>query len=163
VNVVSITLNNLAATTMFGAAIGATLRPGDRVLLSGDLGSGKTTLARAIGVALHAEPELTSPTFILVAEHRGDLPIWHVDAYRLPVGSDALRAGVIDERQEHGVTLIEWPEHLEGLGAEGTGVLSIHLAAAEQDGTRSAAISGARPELLAVLHEMYGMSEDDRG
>jgi tRNA A37 threonylcarbamoyladenosine biosynthesis protein TsaE len=70
---------------------------------------------------------------------------------------------VIDERQEHGVTLIEWPEHLEGLGAEGTGVLSIHLAAAEQDGARSAAISGARPELLAVLHEMYGMSEDDRG
>ena len=160
---VTITLDSLAATTALGAAIGASLRPGDRVLLSGDLGSGKTTLARAIGVALHAEPELTSPTFILVAEHRGDLPIWHVDAYRLPPGSDALRAGIIDERQQHGVTLIEWPEHLEGIGAEGTGVLSIHLAAAADDGARSAVISGARPELRAVLDTSFGASEGDRG
>ena len=162
-SVVTITLGSLAATTALGAAIGASLRPGDRVLLSGDLGSGKTTLARAIGVALHAEPELTSPTFILVAEHRGDLPIWHVDAYRLPPGSDALRAGIIDERQQHGVTLIEWPEHLEGIGAEGTGVLSIHLAAAADDGARSAVISGARPELRTVLDASFGTSEGDRG
>ena len=162
-SVVTITLGSLAATTALGAAIGASLRPGDRVLLSGDLGSGKTTLARAIGVALHAEPELTSPTFILVAEHRGDLPIWHVDAYRLPPGSDALRAGIIDERQQHGVTLIEWPEHLEGIGAEGTGVLSIHLAAAADDGARSAVISGARPEFRAVLGTSFGTSEGDRG
>ena len=162
-SVVTITLGSLAATTALGAAIGASLRPGDRVLLSGDLGSGKTTLARAIGVALHAEPELTSPTFILVAEHRGDLPIWHVDAYRLPPGSDALRAGIIDERQQHGVTLIEWPEHLEGIGAEGTGVLSIHLAAAADDGARSAVISGARPEFRAVLDASFGTSEGDRG
>jgi tRNA threonylcarbamoyl adenosine modification protein YjeE len=163
VSVVTITLGSLAATTALGAAIGASLRPGDRVLLSGDLGSGKTTLARAIGVALHAEPELTSPTFILVAEHRGDLPIWHVDAYRLPPGSDALRAGIIDERQQHGVTLIEWPEHLKGIGAEGTGVLSIHLAAAADDGARSAVISGARPEFRAVLDTSFGTSEGDRG
>jgi len=163
VNVVTIALDGLAATTALGAAIGASLLPGDRVLLSGDLGSGKTTLARAIGVALHAEPELTSPTFILVAEHRGDLPIWHVDAYRLPVGSDALRAGVIDERQQRGVTLIEWPEHLEGLGAEGTGVLSIHLAAGDEDGARSAVISGARPELRAMLDTAFDTSEGNRG
>ena len=153
-NVVTITLGSLAATTALGAAIGASLRPGDRVLLAGDLGSGKTTLARAIGAALHAEPELTSPTFVLISEHRGDLPIWHVDAYRLPVGSDALRAGVIDERQQHGVTLIEWPEHLEGLRVAGTGVLSIHLEAAADEGIRIAVIRGARPELLAVLGSM---------
>ena len=150
-NVVTITLGSLTATTSLGAAIGASLRPGDRVLLAGDLGSGKTTLARAIGTALHAEPELTSPTFILISEHRGDLPIWHVDAYRLPVGSDALRAGVIDERQQHGVTLIEWPEHLKGLGVAGTDVLSIHLEAAADESARTAVIRGARPELLAVL------------
>ena len=161
-SVVTIPLGSLTATTALGAAIGASLRPGDRVLLSGDLGSGKTTLARAIGAALHAEPELTSPTFILVSEHRGDLPIWHVDAYRLPPGSDALRAGIIDERQQHGVTLIEWPEHLEGIGAEGTGVLSIRLAAAD-DGARSAVISGARPEFRAVLDTSFGTSEGDRG
>lgn len=162
-SVVTIPLGSLAATTALGAAIGASLRPGDRVLLSGDLGSGKTTLARAIGVALHAEPELTSPTFILIAEHRGDLPIWHVDAYRLPPGSDALRAGIIDERQQHGVTLIEWPEHLEGLGAEGSGVLGIHLATTADEGTRSATIRGARAELLAALDTALGTSGSARG
>ena len=162
-SVVTIPLGSLAATTALGAAIGASLRPGDRVLLSGDLGSGKTTLARAIGVALHAEPELTSPTFILIAEHRGDLPIWHVDAYRLPPGSDALRAGIIDERQQRGVTLIEWPEHLEGLGAEGAGVLGIHLATTADEGTRSATIRGARAELLAALDTALGTSGSARG
>jgi tRNA threonylcarbamoyladenosine biosynthesis protein TsaE len=163
VNVVTIALDSLAATAALGAAIGTSLHPGDRVLLSGDLGSGKTTLARAIGVALHAEPELTSPTFIYVAEHRGDLPIWHVDAYRLPVGTDALRAGVIDERQEQGVTLIEWPEHLGGLDGEEPGTLRVLLAAVEPDGARSATISGARPGLRAVLATTFGLSEGDRG
>ena len=162
-NDVTISLGSLAATTALGAAIGASLRPGDRVLLSGDLGSGKTTLARAIGVALHAEPELTSPTFVLVSEHHGDLPIWHVDAYRLPVGSDALRAGVIDERQQRGVTLIEWPEHLEGLGAEGADVLSIHLAAGDGDGARTAVIRGARADLRAALDAAFDTNEGDRG
>lgn len=162
-NDVTIALGSLAATTALGAAIGASLRPGDRVLLSGDLGSGKTTLARAIGVALHAEPELTSPTFVLVSEHHGDLPIWHVDAYRLPVGSDALRAGVIDERQQRGVTLIEWPEHLEGLGAEGADVLGIHLAVGDGDGARTAVIRGARADLCAALDAAFDTNEGDRG
>ncbi len=162
-SVVTISLRGLDATTALGAAIGASLRPGDRVLLSGDLGRRKTTLARAIGAALHAEPELTSPTFILISEHRGDLPIWHVDAYRLPPGSDALRAGIIDERQQHGVTLIEWPEHLAGLGAEGADVLSVHLAAAADEGTRSAVIRGAQPDLRAALDDVFGTSGGGRG
>ena len=158
---ITIRLTDLAATTALGAALGASVRAGDRILLSGDLGSGKTTLARAIGAALHAEPELTSPTFILVAEHRGDLPIWHVDAYRLPLGSDALRAGIIDERQGLGVTLIEWPEHLEGLGAEGSGTLRIHLATANEQDARTAVIHGAGPELRAVLESSFNATGAD--
>jgi len=161
VNAVRIRLTDLAATTTLGAAIGASLHAGDRILLSGDLGSGKTTLARAIGAALHAEPELTSPTFILVAEHHGDLPIWHVDAYRLPPGSDALRAGIIDERQARGVTLIEWPEHLEGLEGEGSGTLRIHLAAAHEQDARIAVIRGAGPELRAVLESKLTVTGTD--
>lgn len=161
-NVVTITLESPAATMSLGAAIGDSLRPGDRVLLAGDLGSGKTTLARAIGAALHAEPELTSPTFVLVSEHRGDLPIWHVDAYRLPVGSDALRAGVIDERQRHGVTLIEWPEHLKGLGEGGKDTLSVHLEASADGTARIVAMHGVRPELLAALSAKFHCSTSTR-
>lgn len=146
-----LTLDGLDASRRLGAAIGRTLRPGDRILLSGDLGSGKTTLARAIGSALHAEPELTSPTFILVSEHAGDLPIWHIDAYRLPPGSDATRVGILDERQEHGVTLIEWPEHLDGLLLEGEGVLSVQLRSSENGDARVASLTGAGPALLGSL------------
>jgi hypothetical protein len=61
------------------------------------------------------------------------------------------------------VTLIEWPEHLEGIGAEGTGVLSIHLAAAADEGTRSATIRGARAELCAALDTALGTSGSARG
>lgn len=105
-------LVDLAATEMLGAAIAATLLPGDRVLLSGDLGAGKTTLARAIGTSLGAVPPLASPTFVLVSEHAGRLPIWHGDAYRLDPGSDPRLAGFVDERQAGGVTILEWPERV---------------------------------------------------
>jgi tRNA threonylcarbamoyladenosine biosynthesis protein TsaE len=158
VTLITVSLGSLAETTSLGTAIGASLSPGDRILLSGDLGSGKTTLARAIGSALHAEPELTSPTFVLVAEHQGDMPIWHVDAYRLPAGSDALRAGIIDERQQHGVTIIEWPEHLEGLVSAGVNVMRIHLAVAAGGEQRTAEIRGARPALGAALHALFHQS-----
>ena len=149
-NVVNLTLTNLEATTSLGAAIASSLR----ILLVGDLGSGKTTLARAIGAALRAEPALTSPTFILVSEHRGDLPIWHVDAYRLPVGSDPIRAGIIDERQQRGVTLIEWPEHLEGIETADPNVLQIHLTSTDDESSRIAEIRGARPELLTAVNSL---------
>ncbi len=156
---VTIPLHDLEATRALGAMVGSSLRPGDRVLLFGDLGSGKTTLARAIGATLHAEPELTSPTFVLISEHRGDLPIWHVDAYRLPIGSDALRAGVIDERQRAGVTLIEWPEHLVGLSEGGVETLSIQLVAGTDERVRFAEIRGSRPDLLVALNLFLGRPE----
>jgi tRNA threonylcarbamoyladenosine biosynthesis protein TsaE len=66
-----IELNDLAATQRLGTIIAHHLRAGDRLLLIGEVGSGKTTLARAIGSALHADPPLTSPTFLLVSEHQG--------------------------------------------------------------------------------------------
>ena len=70
---------------------------------------------------------------------------------------------LVDERQQHGVTLIEWPEHLEGLGAEGAAVLGIHLATTADEGTRSATIRGARAELLAALDTALGTSWSARG
>lgn len=144
-------LRDLTATEALGCAIAATARPGDRILLKGDLGSGKTTLARAIGSALHAEPALTSPTFILVSEHQGEMPIWHADAYRLAVGSDALGSGIIDERQVHGITLIEWPEHLTGLDLSGDSVLQVRLTARPTNEHRGAHLLGVRPELHAAI------------
>ena len=107
-----IRLTDLADTARLGAVIAPLLVAGDTLLLNGDLGAGKTTLARAIGEALKADPPLASPTFVLASEHSGRLPITHIDAYRLDVASDPIALGLIEPRSALGVTIVEWPERL---------------------------------------------------
>ena len=101
-----------AATTALGRALGAVARAGDLVCLWGDLGAGKTHLAKAFGAGLGVTETIISPSFILMAEYQGRLPLFHVDPYRLVSAEDALQGGLLDERQSTGVTLIEWPERL---------------------------------------------------
>jgi tRNA threonylcarbamoyladenosine biosynthesis protein TsaE len=101
-----------AATSDLGRALGAVAEPGDLVCLWGDLGAGKTHLAKAFGAALGVTETITSPSFILMAEYEGRLPLFHIDPYRLASAEDALAGGLIDERQATGVTLVEWPERL---------------------------------------------------
>lgn len=101
-----------------GAAIGAALAPGDVVLLSGDLGAGKTTLARAMLKVRGLAGEAPSPTFAIVqpyAPPEVDLPIAHVDLYRIEAEEELIELG-LDEYLYDGALLIEWPERL---GAQG--------------------------------------------
>ncbi len=103
-----------AGLRAFGARLAALLRPGDAVLLSGDLGAGKTTLARAILVGLGHAGEVPSPTFTLVEPYAGRalrLPVVHADLYRLEPGAPVDDLG-LDEALEAGVLLLEWPERL---------------------------------------------------
>ena len=101
-----------AATSRLGRALGAVAQAGDLVCLWGELGAGKTQLAKAFAVGLGVSETVTSPSFILMAEYRGRLPLFHIDPYRLATAEDALAGGLIDERQREGVTLVEWPERL---------------------------------------------------
>ncbi|HET9755238.1 MAG TPA: tRNA (adenosine(37)-N6)-threonylcarbamoyltransferase complex ATPase subunit type 1 TsaE [Candidatus Limnocylindrales bacterium] len=101
-----------AATSALGGALGAVAEAGDLVCLWGDLGAGKTHLAKAFGAGLGVTEIITSPSFILMAEYEGRLPLFHIDPYRLASAEDALAGGLIDERQATGVTLVEWPERL---------------------------------------------------
>ncbi len=101
-----------AATSALGRALGAVAEAADLVCLWGDLGAGKTHLAKAFGAALGVTETITSPSFILMAEYEGRLPLFHIDPYRLASAEDALAGGLIDERQATGVTLVEWPERL---------------------------------------------------
>jgi tRNA threonylcarbamoyladenosine biosynthesis protein TsaE len=100
------------ATTSLGEAMGRVAHAGDVLCLWGDLGAGKTHLAKAIGAGLGVTETVTSPSFILMAEYAGRLPLFHIDLYRLADASDALSGGLIDDRQAGGVTLVEWPERL---------------------------------------------------
>ncbi|MFL5671753.1 MAG: tRNA (adenosine(37)-N6)-threonylcarbamoyltransferase complex ATPase subunit type 1 TsaE, partial [Chloroflexota bacterium] len=100
------------ATTALGVALGQVAEAGDVLCLWGDLGAGKTHLAKAIGVGLGVTETITSPSFILMAEYTGRLPLFHIDLYRLDDASDALAGGLIDDRQSAGVTVVEWPDRL---------------------------------------------------
>lgn len=100
------------ATARLGAALATVARAGDLLCLWGDLGAGKTHLAKAFGAALGVTDTITSPSYILMAEYQGRLPLFHIDPYRLIDAADALAGGLIDERQADGVTLVEWPERL---------------------------------------------------
>lgn len=100
------------STTRLGVALGAVAEAGDLICLWGELGAGKTHLAKAIGAGLGVRDTIASPSFILMAEYEGRLPLFHIDPYRLVGAEDALAGGLIDERQASGVTLVEWPERL---------------------------------------------------
>ncbi len=95
-----------------GRALGATLASGDVVLLTGELGAGKTAFVRGLAVGLGAPAdEVSSPTFTLVQEYRGRIPLFHVDLYRIS-GPEADDLG-LDELRDQGVVAIEWAEKLD--------------------------------------------------
>jgi tRNA threonylcarbamoyladenosine biosynthesis protein TsaE len=111
----SIATADAAATRRLGASLAAAAEPGDLVCLWGELGAGKTQFAKGFGAGLGVAGTISSPTFVLMAEYEGRLPLFHVDLYRLSDGADALAGGVIDDRQAGGVTLVEWPERMGDL------------------------------------------------
>ena len=123
----NVALPDLAATAGLGARIAALLGPGDLVALSGDLGAGKTTLARAILAGLGVAEHVPSPSFTLVQAYETQrLVVRHVDLYRLKNASELAELG-LEEALEDGAVLVEWPERanlpaslrieLEGEGA----------------------------------------------
>lgn len=99
-------------TADLAARLARVARPGDLLCLWGDLGAGKTAFAKGFGVGLEVDGTVNSPSFILMAEYRGRLPLFHIDLYRLEDARDVLLGGLLDERQAEGVTLVEWPERM---------------------------------------------------
>lgn len=107
-------LPNEDATARLGAALAPRLKPGDVVALSGALGAGKTTLARAIIGALTVGAEAPSPTYTLVETYAtAAFVLFHFDLYRLEKAGDVWELGFEDALD--GVCLIEWPERIEAL------------------------------------------------
>jgi tRNA threonylcarbamoyladenosine biosynthesis protein TsaE len=108
----SITTTDPETTRELAASLAAAAEPGDLICLWGELGAGKTQFAKGFGAGLGVSGTISSPTFILMSEYAGRLPMFHVDLYRLADGVDALAGGVVDDRQAAGVTLVEWPERM---------------------------------------------------
>jgi tRNA threonylcarbamoyladenosine biosynthesis protein TsaE len=105
-------------TVNFGARLGSLLGPGDVICLNGDLGAGKTALARGIGQGWGALEAVTSPTFTLIHEHHRQQDaqrLHHVDCYRLQSTADAWSTGLDDMLYGDGIIVIEWPERIASL------------------------------------------------
>jgi tRNA threonylcarbamoyladenosine biosynthesis protein TsaE len=121
-------LPDLAAMQAYGAAIAAQVRAGDVVALTGGLGAGKTTLARAVLAALGHKGEVPSPTFTIIETYDAPhlrLPLVHADFYRLKHPDELAEIG-LDDYREGAVLLAEWPDNAGGFAHE-PGCLSITL------------------------------------
>jgi tRNA threonylcarbamoyladenosine biosynthesis protein TsaE len=100
-------------TRALGSALAVAARPGDRLALVGPLGAGKTQLAKGFAIGLGVADVVNSPSFTLMAEYEGRLRLFHQDLYRLAGTDEALAGGLLDERQDDGVTLSEWADRLD--------------------------------------------------
>lgn len=112
----SLDISDPRACRRLGLRLGELARPGDIILLEGTLGAGKTTLTRCIGEGLNlpAESRVTSPTFAIIHEHHGRLPLYHVDLYRLGGEDEIEDLGLEDYLYGEGLCVIEWPQRLGG-------------------------------------------------
>ncbi|WP_404381841.1 tRNA (adenosine(37)-N6)-threonylcarbamoyltransferase complex ATPase subunit type 1 TsaE [Caenispirillum salinarum] len=145
----SLILPDEAATARLAEALAAAAHPGDVIALRGDLGAGKTALARAFVRARLQDPteEVPSPTFTLVQTYddpETDALVWHFDLYRLEAPDDALELDLEDAFSD-GICLIEWPDRLGGYLPRGR--LDLTLTISSEAGGRTAVLSGP-PHLL---------------
>jgi tRNA threonylcarbamoyladenosine biosynthesis protein TsaE len=100
-------------TLAIARSLGAALRPGDVVAITGDLGAGKTLFCKGVGEALGIPPErIVSPTFTIVTEHAGTIPLTHIDVYRLSCAREADEIGMRELLSGDGVCLVEWAEKI---------------------------------------------------
>ena len=111
----TLTTKSADETLELGRRAGQLAEAGDVLALSGPLGAGKTVFAKGVGEGLGVRSVVNSPTFILMNEHEGRLRLFHIDAYRLEDVDEAAAAGLLDQRQAEGVTVIEWAERIRDL------------------------------------------------
>lgn len=108
-----IILKSLEETQKFGVKLGNALKKGDILCLNGDLGAGKTTLTKSIGIGLGVNEYITSPTFALINQYSGKLPVYHFDVYRLENVEEIYDLGFDEYFYGNGVCIIEWADKIE--------------------------------------------------
>lgn len=104
--------NSAEETITLGEIIGSHLKGGEIFAMQGTLAAGKTTITKGIAKALNVKDEITSPTFCLISEYEGKLPLYHMDVYRLEGGEDFIDLGAEDLIYGKGVSIIEWSEKI---------------------------------------------------
>ncbi len=134
-------------TLRIGAELGQRLQPGDALLLTGDLGAGKTTLTQGIALGLNVPERPRSPTFVMATEYEGRLPLYHLDLYRVEDLGELGELGLDEYLIGDGVTVVEWADRApHAFPPHG---LWVDLQVREEDG-RDITVSCSEPRNAAV-------------
>ena len=124
-------------TITLGKRIGEKLTPGAVLALEGTLAAGKTTITKGIAEALGITENITSPTFTLISEYEGRLPLYHMDVYRLDSAEDFINLGTEDLLYGKGISIIEWSEKVRSELPKSTITVFLEI---QQDGSRTITI-----------------------
>lgn len=131
-------------TVILGVKIGALLNAGDIITLHGSLGCGKTTIVKGIARAFEIEEEITSPSFTLISEYEGRLPLYHMDLYRIDSVEEFELLGAEELLYGNGVSIIEWAEKIDQLLPKSCISITFRI---ENNGCRDIRIDGLQEEL----------------
>lgn len=152
---VELVSKSVEQTWSLGAAVGRACRPGDVVLLKGELGAGKTQFVRGLAQGMGIDPTLvSSPTFVLMSEYEaqpanGGALLVHIDAYRLRSADELSDTGFTPELRAQAVTAIEWAGRVQGLVDADDRVLEVRLSHGDND-RRTIELQG-RAALIAIV------------
>ena len=128
--------NSEQETRDFAKQIAAKLRAGDVVLFNGDMGAGKTAFTRGLAEYLGADGEVSSPTFALVHEYYGRIPLFHFDLYRISGFDDLYAVGFFDYLDRGGILAVEWSENVPNLENELENVVRVSIEKLSENGRR---------------------------
>ncbi|MFZ5968210.1 MAG: tRNA (adenosine(37)-N6)-threonylcarbamoyltransferase complex ATPase subunit type 1 TsaE [Bacillota bacterium] len=142
-------------TDQLGFKLGTLLQRGDIVCLTGDLGAGKTTLSKAIARGLDIEEDVTSPTFTIIHEYMGRLPLYHFDVYRIedPIQMEDL--GYEEYFYGDGVCIVEWASKIQGLIP--TEHLWVHIVKGIEEEQRIIEIKGIGRHYQEIIEELRSL------
>ena len=128
--------NSVEETLAAAVEVAARLSAGDIILYEGDMGAGKTHFTKGIAKYLGLEDEITSPTFALVNEYYGDVPLFHFDLYRIESYDDLYAIGFFDYLDRGGIIAAEWSENIAELKKELGEVISVCIEKLSETGRR---------------------------
>lgn len=121
--------NSAIKTKEFATRLGTLVSPGDVITLEGDLGAGKTTFTQGLAVGLGVKRNVTSPTFTIIKEYQGRIPLYHMDVYRLEDAEEDI--GFAEYFYGTGITIIEWAQYIDDFLPKNR--LDIYIEVIDQD------------------------------
>lgn len=143
--------NSAEETMAFGEKLGKMLKQGDVLALFGDLGAGKTTFTKGLARGMNLTDDIHSPTFTLIHEHPGKIPLYHVDLYRLNSEAEVEMIGIEEYIFGNGVTIIEWADRMKSMLPDYRLDIDFKM---QGDTKREMTLEAESPEIQKIIEEV---------